>query len=67
MANPAQLLLLYFLYNRYLKKFEKDPANRGKKPKGCFLWLLGFIFKLCLFLILFGVIILLLSHILMDL
>ncbi|MBR6545748.1 MAG: hypothetical protein IKT72_02320 [Clostridia bacterium] len=42
--NPP-LLLILFLYGRYVKKFEKDPKNIGKTPKGPVRWFFGLYFK----------------------
>lgn len=43
--NPPPLLLILFLYGRYTKKFEKDPKNIGKAPKGPVRWFFGLYFK----------------------
>ena len=45
MAGPPQAFLLYLLHRRYKKKFESNPENLGKTPKGCLEWYLGFFLK----------------------
>ena len=39
------LFILRFLYTCYLDKFNMNPYNVGKRPKGCFVWCLLFVFK----------------------